>query len=46
MLEHRSNDIELQPTQLLNSILIPWSQSFTRHMEMVQDLVSKSLSVA
>lgn len=37
------SDTEEQQAQLVNSLLIPWYQSFTTHVEAVQDLISKFL---
>lgn len=37
------SDTEEQQAQSANSSLIPWYQSFTAHVEAVQDLISKFL---
>ena len=36
-------DAEQQQAQLVNSLLIPWYQSLTTHVEVVQDLIPKFL---
>lgn len=37
------SDTEEEQAHLVNSLLIPWYQSFTTHVEAVQDCVSKFL---
>lgn len=39
--ETELSDTEEQQARLVNSLLIPWYQSFIAHVKAVQDLVSK-----